>query len=317
MSLEILEAGILTTIQDLGRDGYQQYGVTRGGAMDALALRAANALVGNDANDAAIEIASSGVVVRALENCVVGVAGAGFALRVGERRVPMNSAIFLREGEVLRFDVAAWGRYAYLAIAGGCDVPRVLGSRATALRDGFGGMEGRALQVGDVLKNSQTRFLGENGFVNFSVERAGNACRDEFMRYYASDAPLRVLFGPHDEFFKDGAREKFLDTEFIVSEVSDRMGTRLVGEKIARGGGEVLSCGVTRGALQIPPDGQPIVLQADHQTTGGYPILAVMIRADIPRLAQKRAGEPVKFQVTTREAAQAAWRELDGLARVT
>lgn len=304
--LEIVEGGVLATIQDAGREGYQASGVTRGGAMDGLALRAANELVGNGVGDACVEVASSGFAVRALEKCVVGVAGAEFVLRVGERRVPTNSALFLREGEVLTFDAAVWGRYAYLAAPGGFDVPLVLGSRATAVRDGFGGLEGRPLRGGDALaaRDALPR-----------LERAGASCGSAFRAYYAPDRPMRVLFGPHDEFFDDGARAGLLGTEFVVSELSDRMGMRLKGTGVARAEGEVLSCGVTRGAIQVPPDGQPIVLQADHQTAGGYPILGAVIRADIPRLAQKRSGERVWFEETTREGAREAWREMVELVR--
>lgn len=299
--IEIFEAGLFSTIQDLGREGYQQYGVTRGGAMDVLALGAANALLGNDPNDACVEIASSGFSIGTHEKCVVAVAGAGFSLRVGERRVPTNSTLFLRAGDILTFDAAVRGRYAYLAVPGGFDVPRILGSRATALRDGFGGFEGRALRSGDVLESLDK---------TFRIERAGKTCSNEFIRYYTHPAPFRVVFGPHDEFFDDAARAKFLETEFVVSDVSDRMGMRLIGDKIERASGEVLSCGITRGAIQVPPDGQPIVLQADHQTTGGYPILGAVIRADIPRLAQKRAGERVSFQETTLAQARLALVEL-------
>lgn len=302
--LEILDPGIGATIQDQGRDGYQQYGVTRGGAMDTLALRVANALVGNDARDACIEIASGGFSVRALEKCVVGVAGAGFELCVGERHVPGNTASFLRGDEVLTFGAATWGRYAYLAVAGGVDVPLILGSRATALRDGFGGYEGRVLQVGDVLTPRDK---------TLRIEYAGKTCDNAYTDFCAPELPMRVLFGPHTEFFDAAARERFLQTEFVVSELSDRMGMRLIGEPVARAQGEVLSCGITRGAIQVPPDGQPIVLQADHQTAGGYPILGAVIRADIPRLAQKRSGERVTFQETSRAEAHDAWRALQAI----
>jgi antagonist of KipI len=295
--LEILEPGILTTIQDPGRVGYQHLGVTRGGAMDVYALRAANALVGNDDADACLEIASSGMMLRAREKCIVAVTGAPYILHVQERIVPHNAALFLRAGEALRFDAPAWGRYAYLAIAGGFDVPRVLGSRATALRDGFGGFNGRALQHGDVLHAARNEL---------PMERAGKMLEENFARYYTDNAPLRVLWGPHAEFFDDAARAMFLRVTFRVSPLSDRQGTRLQGEAIPRRAGELLSCGVTRGAIQIPPDGQPIVLQADHQTAGGYPILGAVIRADIPRLAQKRAGDAVHFAETTLADARAA-----------
>jgi len=299
--LQILDPGFLTTIQDLGRNGYQQFGVTRGGAMDVLALHEANALAGNDAGDACIEIASSGFAVRALASCIVAVAGASYALRVYERNVPCNAALFLRAGDVLHFDAPTWGRYAYLALGGGLDAPRVLGSRATAVRDGFGGLGGRALQSGDVLRAPRNVL---------PMERAGKMLSEKFAQDYLNDAPLRVLWGPHAEFFGDAAREQFLRAEYRVSDLSDRMGTRLAGAAIPRREGELLSCGVTRGTVQIPPDGQPIVLQADHQTAGGYPILATVIRADISRLAQKRAGERVTFEPTTIEAAREAWKTL-------
>jgi antagonist of KipI len=299
--LQIVEAGIFTTIQDLGREGYQQFGVTRGGAMDARALRAANALMDNAEGDACIEIASGGLRIRALEKCVVAVAGAPYVLHVQERAVPMNAALFLREGDVLQFDAPAWGRYAYLAISGGVDVPRVLGSRATALRDGFGGWHGRALGSGDIVRAARQAL---------PLERAGKMWSEKFARYYLDDAPLRVLWGPHLSFFDAAAMELFLGAEYHVSELSDRMGTRLLGMALPRRAKELLSCGVTRGAIQIPPDGQPIVLQAEHQTTGGYPVLATVIRADIPRLAQKRAGEAVRFTVTTLADARAAWQAM-------
>ncbi len=298
---------MFSMLQDAGRSGYQQYGVTRGGAMDLRALRAANALVGNDADEACVEIASSGVTLCALDRCIVAIAGAPYVLRVQERNVPINAALFLRAGDVLQMDAPAWGRYAYLAISGGFDVPRVLGSRATALRDGFGGFNGRALQSGDVLRAAREVL---------PMERAGKMLGDTFARYYVDDAPMRVLFGPHDEFFDADARALFLRATYRVSELSDRQGTRLAGDAIARRAGELLSCGITRGAIQIPPDGQPIVLQADHQTAGGYPILAAVIRADLPRLAQKRAGDAVRFVLTTPDEARRAFENENGFGQI-
>ncbi len=295
--LQIIEPGIFTTLQDLGRVGYQKYGVTRGGAMDPRALRAANELVGNDATAACLEIMSNGVTLRALEKCVVALAGAPYILRVQERAVPHNAALYLRAGEILQMRAPAWGCYAYLALGGGVAAPQVLGSRATALRDGFGGWQGRALQSGDVLEPVRA---------GVPLERAGKMLDESFARYYTDDAPLRILWGPHDEFFDAATRALFLRASFRVSELSDRQAARLQGAALPRRAGDVLSCGVTRGAIQVPPDGQPIVLQADHQTAGGYPILGAVIRADIPRLAQKRAGERVRFAETTLAQAHAA-----------
>jgi antagonist of KipI len=304
MALQIVEPGILTTVQDLGRTGYVQYGVTRGGAMDPLALRAANRLVGNDENEAALEIASFPFSIRVLEPSVVAIAGAPYALRAGDRAVPSNAALFLRAGEGLAFGAPAWGRFAYLALAGGIDVPVVLGARATALRDGFGGYKGRALASGDRIRARRP---------GLPIERAGRILATSWSEHYCAGGPVRIILGPHFEYFGDSAYATLLAQTFRVSELSDRMGTRLVGQPLERRHGELLSCGVTRGAIQVPPDGQPIVLEADHQTTGGYPLIGTVIRSDLPRLAQKRPGETVTFAVTEVGAATQAARILQSL----
>lgn len=302
--LEILDAGLFTTLQDLGRNGYQEYGVTRGGAMDPLALRAANQLVGNPWEAAALEISAPEFRARALEKCVIAIAGAGYTARINERSVPNNASLFLRAGDTLSLEQPARGRYGYLALGGGLDVPVVLGSRATDLRGGFGGLAGRALRAGDVLRARNLPAAAN------PVERAGKLLPAWFVRYYADDSPIRVLWGPHREFFGAEPESALTVSPYFISEVSDRMGTRLYGAPLARKGGEILSCGVTRGAIQAPPDGQPIVLQADHQTTGGYPIVATVIRADIPRLAQKRPGDVIRFVGTNPADADAAYRAL-------
>lgn len=302
MSLEILSPGFFTTVQDRGRVGYKKYGVGVGGAMDELALRAANALVGNDATAAALEITLSGLTLRARDKCLVAVTGARFALRVDARALPMNTALFIRAGAVLEFGARESGARAYLALAGGVHVPLVLNARATDVRGGFGGFEGRALRAGDVIEAGATRI---------ELERAGLALPESFEEYYESRAPFRVIEGPHRDFFDDAARADFFSGEFTIGALSDRMGLRLQGNKVARAAGELLSCGVTRGAVQIPPAGQPIVLMADHQTTGGYPIIATVIRADQPRLAQKIAGEKISFHAVSLAQALHARQELE------
>jgi biotin-dependent carboxylase-like uncharacterized protein len=298
--LYILDPGFFTTIQDLGRSGFQKYGVSVGGAMDELALRAANRLVGNAEDEAALEITIAGPRLGVLERCLVAVAGARFALTINERAVPTNTALFLRAGEALEFGARETDARAYLALAGGIDVPRVLNSRSTDVRGGLGGFDGRALRAGDVIAPRARAF---------PIERAGRRLPSAFEAYYASRAPVRVIEGPHAEFFT-GAR---LEGEYVVSELSDRMALRLRGNQIPRVEGELLSCGVTLGAIQVPPDGQPIVLMADHQTAGGYPILATVIRADIPRLAQKTAGDRLAFRAVTLEEARQARVQIEQL----
>jgi biotin-dependent carboxylase-like uncharacterized protein len=306
MSLEILDPGFLTTVQDLGRFGFQKYGISVGGAMDPLALRAANRLVGNAENEAALEITVAGPRLLMCEKCLVAVTGASFALRVDDQPVPMNTAIFLRAGSRLEFGGRESGSRAYLAVAGGVDVPLILDSRSTDLRGGFGGHEGRPLREGDVI-TSRSRDL--------QLDRAGMTLPEAFNAYYVRGAPVRVIEGPHEEYFGEAAREVFLRSEFAVSELSDRMALRLNGEFIPRLGKELLSCGVTLGALQVPLDGQPIVLMADHQPTGGYPIIATVIRADIPRLAQKIAGEKISFRAVTIGEALQVWQEIEATVR--
>lgn len=304
MDLEILDAGLLTTLQDLGRRGSQKYGVTVGGAMDTFALRASNRLVGNPEGNAAMEVTSSGVRVRVFEKSIVAVTGARFSLTVDERSVPMDTAVFMRPGQVLEFGAQSSGVWAYLAVNGGFDAPCVLGSRATDLRGNFGGLEGRALKDGDQLD------FGEH---IFNLSRAGVTLSPEFVNYYESPAPFAVLRGPHSDYFKGEALAKFLSSDFAISEASDRMGLSLRGQAVERLEIELLSCGVTRGVIQVPPDGNPIVLMADHQTAGGYPIIATVIRADLPRLAQKGIGEKISFREIKLGEAASAREELDRL----
>lgn len=313
--LQILDPGFLTTIQDLGRRDYQKFGVTRGGAMDTFALRAANRLLGNADDAACLEIAMGGVSFRAWSPLVLAVTGAARRhdgdriVRVGEHSLPMNMAFFVRAGEVVTVGAEGGGAWVYVAVAGGIAVPRVLGSRATDVRGAFGGWQGRPLRAGDVL-NLDQQFIQEGGMTR-AMTRTGIHLPPAYTSYYADASPIRILWGPHDEYFTDAARHTFIHSTYSVTELSDRMGTRLKGTPVVREAGELLSCGVTRGAIQIPPDGQPIVLQADHQTTGGYPILATVIRADLARLAQKRAGEAVAFRAASLAEARAALQAME------
>lgn len=304
MSFEILDAGLLTSLQDLGRRNSQKYGVTVGGAMDTFALRMANRLVGNPEGYAALEIGSSGVRLLMFAKSIVAVTGARFSLTVDERPVPMNTALFVRPSQVLEFGALLEGVWAYLAVNGGFDVPFVLGSRSTDLRGNFGGLKGRALRSGDQLN------FGDH---IFKLSRAGTTVPAKVARYYESTAPFAVLAGPHGEYFEANAFPQFLKGEFTISEFSDRMGLRLRGHPVTRVEKELMSCGVTRGVIQVPPDGQPIALMADHQTAGGYPIIATVIQADLPRLAQKSPGDKISFREATPEEAILAREELMAL----
>ncbi|MGE5140635.1 MAG: biotin-dependent carboxyltransferase family protein [Rudaea sp.] len=302
--LDVLDPGFISTVQDLGRKGYQQYGVSVGGAADSLALQAANGLVGNAREEAALEITLAGPRLQARDRCLIAVTGARFVITIDGKPVPPDTALFVRPFSIVEFGPRRSGARAYLAVCGGFDVPVLLGSRSTNLRGRFGGFRGRRLEPGDRLDQREKVS---------SYEAAGRMLPDAFRQYYDDDSPLRVVWGPQLEYFPDEARDHLFHSTWELAEQSDRMGARLRGEPIPRRGGELLSCGVTLGAIQVPSDGQPIVLMADRQPTGGYPIIATVIRADIPRLAQKTAGDRISFRPVSVLEAREAWLGIERL----
>ncbi|RLC91105.1 MAG: KipI antagonist [Chloroflexi bacterium] len=304
MALEVLEPGLLTTVQDLGRYGYERYGVPVSGAMDQFALRAANLLVGNPPHAAALEITLAGPTLRATDKCLIAVTGADLSLRVNDWEMPPWMAIFVRQGWTITFGDRKSGCRAYLAVAGGIDVMPIMGSRSTYLSGGFGGVEGRALRQGDVIPV---------GVVPFHLpERAGRSFPSNLVPDY-SDAPeIHVVLGPQDDYFTDEGMATFLSGEYQVGPTSDRMGYRLQGPEIAhKGRADIISDGIPLGAVQVPADRQPIVMMADRQTTGGYPKIATVISADIPLLAQCLPGQStVRFEAIGVEEAQSRYRRM-------
>jgi len=304
VALEVLEPGLLTTVQDLGRYGYERYGVPVSGAMDQFALRAANLLVGNPPHAAALEITLAGPTLRATDKCLIAVTGADLSLRVNDWEMPPWMAIFVRQGWTITFGDRKSGCRAYLAVAGGIDVMPIMGSRSTYLSGGFGGVEGRALRQGDVIPV---------GVVPFHLpERAGRSFPSNLVPDY-SDAPeIHVVLGPQDDYFTDEGMATFLSGEYQVGPTSDRMGYRLQGPEIAhKGRADIISDGIPLGAVQVPANRQPIVMMADRQTTGGYPKIATVISADIPLLAQCLPGQStVRFEAIGVEEAQSRYRRM-------
>ena len=304
MALEVLDGGLLATVQDLGRLGYERYGVPVAGAMDSFALRVANHLVGNPPHAAALEITLAGLRLRTTEKCLVAVTGADLGLRVNGWDLPPWMAVFVREGWTIAFAGRKTGCRAVLAVAGGVDVEPVMGSRSTYLTGGFGGLEGRALQRGDLIPVGQVHYP--------LPERAGRTFPRHLIADY-SDAPeVRVVLGPQDDYFTEAGIAAFLSGEYTVSSASDRMGCRLQGPPIThKDATGIISDPIPLGAVQVPPDGQPIVMLADRQTTGGYPKIATVASADIPLLAQCVPGQSsVRFRVVSVEEAQASYREM-------
>ncbi len=306
--LGVLDAGTLTTVQDAGRWGLERFGVPVGGAMDEFALAAANRLVGNPPDAAALECVGAGPLLRAGRDTLAAAGGAGFALVVDGRRFPLWMAVRVRRGQRVGLtalsDDNAPGVWGVLAFAGGVDVPPVLGSRTTYLRGGFGGMQGRALQTGDILPLGRPS-LG-------AWERAGDCLREDARPAYSLEPVLQAVVGPQAEAFLPQALEVFFHSSYQVLPASDRMGYRLAGPKLIHAGAaDILSEGLARGAVQVPGDGQPIVLLADRQTTGGYTKIAVVARASLPLLVQCPPGRGrVRFQPVEAAQAQQSWRQM-------
>lgn len=303
--IEVLEGGLLTTTQDLGRPGYQRYGVSVTGAMDPEALRAANLLVGNAPGAAGLELTVVGPTLRVLRTVMLSLCGAdlGAVLErddLGRWPVPLWMSFLARAGNVLSFSGRAAGCRAYLAVAGGFEVPTLLGSRSTYLSAGWGGYQGRALQPGDVLHRGEP------------AERSGAGRRwpQQLRSALPSQLTVRVVLGPQDDYFTPQALETFLSSEYEIAPSSDRMGCRLSGPALVhREAREIVSDGMFLGGIQVPPDGQPIVMLADRASTGGYPKIATVITADVSRLGQLMPGDKVRFRSVSLKEARAALAE--------
>jgi len=279
--IEVIHPGALTTVQDLGRPGHESSGVSPGGAVDRQALRSANLLVGNDEGAAALEICVSGPVLRFHAETVVALAGA-----TGKSR-PVAA------GETVDFSKLTSSVRACLAVAGGLRMPQVLGSAATDLRAGFGGLRGRALQAGDWLQTGEPGRVPRCG--SWQVGRAEKV----------STIELRFLSGVQQSWFSSEARRRFQNEIYQLTPSSDRMGARLSGAELQLAEPrEMISQPVACGSVQVPPDGQPIVLLAERQTIGGYPQIGHVISVDLPKLARAWPGTQVRFREVTWEETQ-------------
>lgn len=298
-SIKIESPGLLSTIQDLGRFGYQRYGMPVSGAMDSHSLRLANLLVGNDPGAAGIEATLAGPTLRFSAATRIALCGSGMRGMINESSVPCYQALEIKEGDLLHFVGQESGCRMYIAFAGGVDVPLVMGSRSTFLRAGIGGHEGRALRKGDVLP------LG-------TAARGGNT-QDADMQIpdYQSTEPIRIIPGPEVSRLASNGVISLLTTEYRVSVNSDRMGYRLEGEPISLSTptADIISAGIAMGTIQVTGNGQPIILMADRQTTGGYARAAVVASADLGRVAQLRPGDTVTFAEISQEEARRLYRQ--------
>lgn len=283
--LEVLDGGLLTTVQDAGRFGYRRWGVAWAGPMDARALRAANLFVGNPPGTAALECTVSGPTLRFLRAGFFAIAGADLGAfldraDLGRWSVPLGTRVLARPGNVLAFHGRRRGCRAYVAFSGGIDVPCLMGSRATDLQGGFGGHDGRALRKGDVFS------LGH-------VHGEGAVCSLPALPVPAGACRVRVVLGPQSERFTQEAVGRFLSETYRLDATSDRTGYRLSGPRLEHTGegAEIASDGLLPGCIQVPPEGQPILMMADSPTTGGYAKLATVVSGDLHDLAQLLPGE--------------------------
>lgn len=287
-SISVLEPGLLTTVQDLGRPGMERFGVTRGGAADRGALILGNRLIGNEPGAAGLEITLSGPRLRFNDQTVLALTGADLGATLNGEWLPRWQPVLVRASDELAFTApAGLGARAYLCVAGGIVVPAILGSRATDLTGHFGGIDGRALQSGDDLPI---------GAPTASLDELARRRPRQDPPEYPPAVELRVVMGPQEHRFTAAGLTAFRDGVFTASTKADRMGVRLSGPEVELShGADMLSEGIAPGSIQVPGDGQPIALLTPRQTVGGYPKIATVISADLDRLAQVRPGNTVRF----------------------
>ncbi|WP_284701559.1 biotin-dependent carboxyltransferase family protein [Cytobacillus spongiae] len=300
--IRVRKPGLLSTIQDLGRVGYQKYGVIASGAMDSLSHRMANLLVGNDESLATLELTLIGPTLEFLEDTLISICGGNLTPSVEGRLLPMYRPVLVKKGSILTFGVSQNGSRAYLAVAGGFSVTQVMGSYSTYIMAGIGGFRGRPIQANDQLKIASPSQLSSH-----YIHLLSKGWKDSpiitpswFVRPWIkcpSSNVLRVIEGKQVDWFTTETKVHFFSDSFNVTRQSDRMGYRLLGHRLSSNKTkEMLSEAVTFGTIQVPSDGNPIILGADRQTTGGYPKIAQVISVDLPCLAQLKPGDSIRFK---------------------
>ncbi|MFQ6568309.1 biotin-dependent carboxyltransferase family protein [Bacillus sp. AF53] len=313
MDVEVLHAGMFTTVQDLGRSHYQQYGVPVGGAMDQSALRIINMLVGNEENEAGLEMTIMGPKLLIKKTTLLAIGGADMEPLLNGERIPLWRPILAEEGSMLCFGKVKSGCRAYVTFAGGIHIDRTMGSKSTYIRAAIGGIEGRMLNKGDYFQIGAQPEMA-NRFIQ-DLQKDGRiktkwAINNSVLSKYKKHPKLRVITDFEYDQFTEESRKAFFTKEYKVSNYADRMGYRIEGEVLNRiEEKEVLSNPVTFGTIQVPNGGQPIILMADRQTTGGYPRMGNIISVDLPLLAQLKPGDYVSFEEITLEEAEQLYIE--------
>lgn len=302
--LRVIQVGLHATVQDLGRAGYLGYGITNGGAVDAFALRCANRLVGNTDNLAGLEVVLNGITLVASCDLQLALCGAPVPLQVNNEPCPMNMRVSVTAGSTVTLGRAIQGNYSYLAVKGGMSTPLVLGSRSTVIREGLGGLNGEALKAGDLLPLATSAQLpGNPNRQRRQPRQVPNKTSTQ-----ADILKLRFLPGIHYDDVTQDSREDLCAQVFSISGSANRMAIPLNGSPVDTGMTKLWSEATCLGSIQIPPDGQPLVLMNDRQTMGGYPQVGVIIPPDRVRLSQARAGQRVRLEaLSTAQAEQIVW----------
>ena len=303
MGLVVKRPGVCTTVQDMGRFGYQGSGFSPSGVMDRRAAALANILVENPPDTSVLEFALIGPTIRFTTSTIIAITGGDFRPLLGGKPVAMNQAFIVHRGSLLSFGKPVAGTYGYISFTGGgLDVPEVMGSRSTNMKCRIGGVQGRALIVGDYVPFT-TKTMDYMANLRSHVFDSGvlNA-------YYEFDKPevtVRVVLGPQDDRFTEEGLATFLSEPFVLTSSYDRMGYRFDGPKIETiGGSDIISDGIPFGAVQVPSHGHPIIMMADRQTTGGYAKIATIASVDIPKMVQCSPGTKVRFSAITVQEAQ-------------
>jgi antagonist of KipI len=296
MSLRVIKPGMLTTIQDAGRWGFQSRGVPVAGPMDPVSFRLANALVGNTRNAAALEVTLLGPELEFEDERVLAITGAEFDVSLDGKAIALNAPFVVSSGSHLRFGMRHRGARAYVAIAGGIATAPILGSRATHVVSALGGVDGRPVRAGDELP------LGETTHAQATAHAT-----PPIVTLPDRHARIRVMPGPQADYFAADALDVLQSAPYVIGSNSDRMGFRLDGPRLTHArGADIISDATPLGVLQVPASGQPIVLMADRQTTGGYPKIATVISADIPLAGQLGPGDSISFVTCSAAEAMAA-----------
>lgn len=302
--IKIINPGFLTTVQDLGRYGYQQYGVSVSGVMDQLSAKLANILVGNDEGEGLLEVTMMGPQIEFKSSILIAITGADMQPVINGSSIKMNKSIIVNLGDKLSFKGLKSGCRSYIAFAGGVDVPIVMGSKSTFLRGKLGGFEGRALKTGDTLN------IGQPSTSLYLLE--GKETNQGFCNMNNNTVELRVVLGPQDDAFTQKGLETFLSNEYHVTPNCDRMGYTLDGEKIEhKNKADIISDGISMGAIQVPSKGNPIIMMADRQTTGGYTKIGNVITSDLSKVAQAKPGDKIIFKKSSLQEAHTLIKEIE------